>query len=51
MLSVDNPNEQLTTLQNILHIIQDNNTLNKLLEANSVEQVIEIIKEKETVEQ
>lgn len=46
MLAVDEKGH-LELLQAILGILQDQQTLNKLIEANSKNQIIEIIKEKE----
>lgn len=47
MLAVDDPNRHLSEIQDILAIIQDKQTLEKLLTAKKENEVIEIIKEKE----
>lgn len=47
MLAVDDPNRHLSEIQDILAIIQDKETLEKLLTAKKEIEVIEIIKEKE----
>lgn len=47
MLAVDKPNDHLEHLQDILKIIQDKEILEKLLIANSAEEILNIIKEKE----
>lgn len=47
MLAVDDPNRHLSEIQDILAIIQDKPTLEKLLTAKKENEVIEIIKEKE----
>lgn len=47
MLAVVNPDKHIDQLQRILAIIQDTRVLNKILEVNRADQIIEIIKEKE----
>ena len=47
MLSVTDPNAHIDKLQRILEIIQDTAVLDQLLTADSKEQIIEIIREKE----
>lgn len=47
MLAVDDPNRHLSEIQDILAIIQDKQTLEKILTAKDAEEVIGIIKEKE----
>ncbi|MDD3361980.1 MAG: PTS sugar transporter subunit IIA [Hespellia sp.] len=47
MLAVKEPSTQIDKLQAILAIIQDKETLEKLLEVKNKEEIIEIIKEKE----
>lgn len=49
MLAVDDPNRHLAEIQDILAIIQDKQTLEKILTAKKTEEVIEIIKKKENV--
>lgn len=47
MLAVKEPSTQIDKLQSILAIIQDKETLKKLLEVKNKKEIIEIIKEKE----
>lgn len=47
MLSVVDPNAHIDQLQRILEIIQDTSVLEQLLNVKNVEQIIEIVKEKE----
>ena len=47
MLAVDDPNRHLEEIQDILAVIQDKETLKRILAAEKPENVIEIIKEKE----
>lgn len=49
MLAVKEPKTQIDRLQAILGIIQDKETLKKLLEVKNREEIIEIIKEKESL--
>lgn len=49
MLAVDDPNQQLTKLQGIVSVIQDEATLQKFLNAKGEQEIIEAIKEKEIV--
>lgn len=49
MLAVKEPKTQIDRLQAILSIIQDKETLKKLLEVRDTEEIIEIIKEKESL--
>ena len=48
MLAVDDPNRHLEEIQDILAVIQDKETLKRILAAEKPEDVIGIIKEKET---
>lgn len=47
MLAVDDPEQHLTKLQSIVAVIQDEDILIKLLNAESEDQMIDAIKEKE----
>ena len=48
MLAVDDPEAHLAQLQAIVGIIQDQDVLNRIIEQKDPEQIIEIIKEKES---
>lgn len=47
MLAVVNPNEHIDQLQRIIAIIQDKDVLNNIQKVKDVNQIIELIKEKE----
>lgn len=47
MLAVENPEEHLVFLQRILMVLQDQNTLTKIMETGSKKEIIQVIKEKE----
>lgn len=49
MLAVKDPNAHIDKLQGILAIIQDKAVLKKLLEVNTKEEIIKIVKEKENI--
>lgn len=48
MLAVDDPGRHLEKIQSILEVIQDKKTLEKILSAESAEDVIMVIREKES---
>lgn len=48
MLAVDDPQKHLALLQNILEILQDKNVLNELSNSKEVNDIIKIIKNKES---
>ncbi len=48
MLAVENPDEHLVFLQRILMVLQDPEVLKKITESKNKEEIIEIIKEKES---
>ena len=50
MLAVDDPGRHLEEIQDILAVIQDKKTLERIMTAKNPEEVINIIKEKENVQ-
>lgn len=50
MLAVDDPGRHLEKIQDILAVIQDKKTLERIMTAGNPEEVINIIKEKENVQ-
>lgn len=48
MLAVDDPKKHLELLQNILAVLQDKEVLNKLSNADKCNEIINIVKEKES---
>lgn len=47
MLAIENPKEHIKKLQRIIAIIQDMNVLNEIYQANTEDEIIQAIKEKE----
>ena len=47
MLAIEDPKNQIKKLQQILRIIQDNAVLEKIYQASSADEVIDIVKQKE----
>ena len=47
MLAIENPKEHIKKLQRIITIIQDMNVLNEIYQANTEDEIIQVIKEKE----
>ena len=47
MLSIENPKEHIKKLQRIIAIIQDMNVLNEIYQADTEDEIIQAIKEKE----
>lgn len=48
MLAVDDPKKHLELLQNVLSVLQDKEVLNKLSNADKCNEIINIVKEKES---
>ena len=49
MLAIENPKKHIKKLQRIIEIIRDTDVLNKIHQANSADEIIELIKEKEKI--
>ena len=47
MLAIENPKEHIKKLQRIIAIIQDMNVLNEIYQADTEDEIIQAIKEKE----
>ena len=47
MLAIEDPKNHIKKLQQILRIIQDNAVLEKIYQASSADEVIDIVKQKE----
>ena len=47
MLAIEDPKNNIKKLQQILRIIQDNAVLEKIYQASSADEVIDIVKQKE----